>query len=115
MLGPPRRCGSLGRWGRLLVLVRSEHVVERVPGFRNPWQSSALGVADDRSAPIAQMQQRRREWCNSIRAAVWLGVDWSLLCPQATGADPGGCRYAARRRLGLAGPKARRCEASRVG
>lgn len=65
-----RRQGCLGRSVRpggaevsadgdgVLVLVRCDHVVDRLQGCRNAWRSSTLGVASDRSAPIAHERGR---------------------------------------------------------
>jgi hypothetical protein len=57
----------------VLPLVRSEHLVERRPSYRNGWQSSILGVAGELSAPMLRKQQQRRDLWISIKAVVIRG------------------------------------------
>jgi len=45
--------------GELSLLVRSGCLARAHRGFRNPSESSILGIGGDQSAPIAQTQKRR--------------------------------------------------------
>jgi hypothetical protein len=62
--------------GSVPQIVRSSCLVRPDRGFRNACASSGLDDASDPSAPLAQMQERRRDCCRSINPAVLVDALW---------------------------------------
>ena len=67
---PGEAVASSPRARALPQLVRSESRDRRRPGCCPACGSGRLAAVSRRAAPLAQEQQRRRQWCNSIKGAV---------------------------------------------